>query len=162
MRVGTAITGRKPSEPEVQDIRPHPKQITPEQREALLGLLETIDLKDIEQRVAMMWGQFPYLHLPRTYGTDLLDIVQGQLEFPADPNEVYNWEWRKVQQYYVHLLIKDPGPKDSMTVRANVAGELRGRMADRAMLDRYIQKGFQHSASTREARPNIVVVKLKK
>lgn len=88
-------------------------------------------------RVELLWQDHTHLRLPYQYGIELLEYSGSRrLVIPVDAQEVYQWPWRKVQQYYVRLLLRDPGATESAVVRASVAGTCRGLRGEYEREDR--------------------------
>jgi hypothetical protein len=119
------------------------------------------DPDDLILKVERMWECFPHLHLPHKYGVDLLVFADGQLSIPNehDLQQIYDWPWRKVQQYYVKMSVQDPGDRDSSGIRARLVGLMRARWADRGLLDRFINGERRAYASAPRVNTTVVTVK---
>lgn len=103
--------------------------------DAFAALVERVDR--IERRLTILWQEHPALYLKGEYGQDLLEWDRYlRLSLPANPKDVYEWPWNKVQQYHVFLHCKDPGKVDSQVVRAHVCGTLTGWLHQRQVTER--------------------------
>lgn len=93
-------------------------------------------LYEVTKRVDLLWGAHTSLYLKGKYGAELvLFDPDMRLTLPENPEEVYQWPWRKVQQYLVYGILSDPGDQDSAVIRANVVGLVRAWKYDRARVD---------------------------
>jgi hypothetical protein len=130
-----------------------------------LPVLDSPVALDVAAKVAILWAAHPQLTMPYTYGQELVEYDGWRVKLPDDAQDVYQWSWRKVQQYCVQLLNRDPGTNDSIVIRANVAGECRGRRIQRIEEDR--KYDAEHERLTRKwegkspAASSVKIIKVK-
>lgn len=137
MKITGSITGRlNGSAPERQGRLPAQGKDKKQPRPISVDL-QGIDFAQIEYRLAKLWEMFPRLHLPEKYGEDLLERDGISLVLPS-AEDIAQWKLRKLQQYYVALQGEDPAEFDETSLRIRVAQAVKARLADRQLLQNFI------------------------